>query len=56
MFFYKKAQPHRKHLVFYAALLYNKEVFPFTNAQNIQKTPRKAAAKHTGAAFRRGAL
>ena len=37
MFFYKKAQPYRKHLVFYDTLLYNKGVFPFESMKNMNE-------------------
>lgn len=38
MLFDKKADPHRKHLVFYDTLLYNKGVFPFGTMQNTNQT------------------
>lgn len=37
MLFDKKADPHRKHLVFYDTLLYNKGVFPFESTKNMNE-------------------
>lgn len=37
MLFDKKADPHRKHLVFYDTLLYNKGVFPFESMKNMNE-------------------
>ena len=37
MLFDKKADPHRKHLVFYDTLFYNKGVFPFESMKNMNE-------------------
>ena len=46
MLFDKKADPLRKHLVFYDTLLYNKESIPVLRGIKRTKIPRFSAAEH----------